>query len=136
MEVVQGPHVAADTVEVSLELCKRLDKVAVHVKKEVENFLLNRIFKVINKEAKWMLEMGVASFEDIDKACVYGAGHPMGPFQLEDLTGIDLTYTLSMERFKRTGDTKDLPSPQTVTHYMKGEYGRKVGKGWYDYPKK
>jgi 3-hydroxybutyryl-CoA dehydrogenase len=88
---------------------------------------------VINREAKWMLEMGIASAEDIDKACIYGAGHPLGPFRLEDLTGIDLSYTLAMERFKRTGDIKFYPSPQTVTHYCKGEYGRKTGKGWYDY---
>jgi 3-hydroxybutyryl-CoA dehydrogenase len=133
VEVVQGPHVALDTAQVSLALCDRLEKVAVHVKKEVEGFLLNRIFKAINKEAKWLLEMGVASVEDIDKACVFGAGHPMGPFQLEDLTGIDLTYTLAMERFKRTGETADLPPPQTVSHFVKGELGRKTGKGWYDY---
>jgi 3-hydroxybutyryl-CoA dehydrogenase len=136
VEVVQGPHVSDETTTISLELCKRLEKVAVHVRKEVEGFLLNRIFRVINKEAKWMLEMGVASHEDIDKACVYGAGHPMGPFRLEDLTGIDLTYTMSMERFKRTGNEADFPSPQTVSHYMKGEYGQKSGKGWYDYSKK
>jgi 3-hydroxybutyryl-CoA dehydrogenase len=136
VEVVQGPHVADETTQISLDLCQRLDKVAVHVKKEVEGFLLNRIFRVINQEAKWMLEMGVASFEDIDKACVYGAGHPMGPFRLEDLTGIDLTYTMGMERFKRTGESKYFPSPQTVEHYIKGEYGQKTGKGWYDYSKK
>ena len=136
VEVVQGPHVSDETAAISLDLCKRLDKVAVHVKKEVEGFLLNRIFRVINQEAKWMLEMGVASHEDIDKACVYGAGHPMGPFRLEDLTGIDLTYTMCMERFKRTGNEADYPSPQTVAHYMKGEYGQKSGKGWYDYSKK
>ena len=60
----------------------------------------------------------------------------MGPFQLEDLTGIDLTYTLSMERFKRTGDRLDLPSPETVKRYLQGDYGRKTGKGWYDYTDK
>jgi 3-hydroxybutyryl-CoA dehydrogenase len=133
VEVVQGDHVAEDTVQVSLDLCHRLNKVAVHVKKEVEGFLLNRIFTVINREAKWILEMGIASHEDIDKACVYGAGHPMGPFQLEDLTGIDLSYTLAMERFKRTGDKIYFPTPKTVERYIKGEYGRKTGKGWYDY---
>jgi 3-hydroxybutyryl-CoA dehydrogenase len=136
VEVVQGPHVADEVVQVSLALCDRLEKVAVHVKKEVGGFLLNRIIRAINLEAKWMLEMGVASFEDIDKACVFGAGHPMGPFRLEDLTGIDLSYTLAMERFKTTGDTKDYPSPQTVAHYLKGEYGQKTGKGWYDYSDK
>lgn len=133
VEVVQGPHVADDTVAVSLDLCQRLEKVAVHLKKEVEGFLLNRILTVINREAKWILEMGIASAEDIDKACIYGAGHPLGPFRLEDLTGIDLSYTLAMERFKRTGDIKFYPSPRTVAHYFKGEYGRKTGKGWYNY---
>ncbi len=136
VEVVQGPHVSDETARISLALCDRLEKVPVHVRKEVDGFLLNRIFRVINKEAKWMLEMGVASFEDIDKACVYGAGHPMGPFRLEDLTGIDLSYIMGMERFKRTGDASNFPSPQTVARYIKGEYGQKSGKGWYDYSKK
>ena len=136
VEVVQGPHVSDETAQISLALCDRLEKVPVHVRKEVDGFLLNRIFRVINKEAKWMLEMGVASFEDIDKACVYGAGHPMGPFRLEDLTGIDLSYTMGMERFKRTGDASNFPSPQTVERYIKGQYGQKSGKGWYDYLKK
>ena len=136
VEVVQGPHASDETARTSLDLCGRLEKVPVHVKKEVEGFLLNRIFRVINLEAKWMLEMGVASFEDIDKACVFGAGHPMGPFRLEDLTGIDLSYTMGMERFKRTGDRGDFPSPKTVARYMKGDYGQKTGKGWYDYTEK
>jgi 3-hydroxybutyryl-CoA dehydrogenase len=135
VEVVQGPHVADETAQISISLCKRLGKEPVHVRKEVEGFLLNRIFIAINREAKWMLEMGVASFEDIDKACVFGAGHPMGPFSLEDLTGIDLSYTMAMERFKRTGDRADWPSPQTVERVLKGELGRKTGKGWYDYTK-
>lgn len=136
VEVVQGPHVSDETAEISMALCDRLEKVAVHVKKEVDGFLLNRIFRVINKEAKWMLEQGVATHEDIDKACVYGAGHPMGPFRLEDLTGIDLTYTMALERFKKTGDESNFPSPKTVEHFVKGEYGQKTGKGWYDYTKK
>jgi 3-hydroxybutyryl-CoA dehydrogenase len=136
VEVVQGPHVAEETARLSIAFCERLDKVPVHVKKEVEGFLLNRIFIAINREAKWLLEMGVASFEDIDKACVFGAGHPMGPFRLEDLTGIDLSYTMAMERFKRTGDRADWPSPQTVEHVLKGKLGQKAGKGWYDYSEK
>jgi 3-hydroxybutyryl-CoA dehydrogenase len=91
---------------------------------------------VIRREALWLLEMGVASFEDIDKACVYGAGHPMGPFRLNDLTGIDLNYIMSMEQFKKTGDFADLPTPSVVERYAKGHYGEKTGKGWYDYTKK
>lgn len=135
VEVVQGPHVSDETARISMELCKKLDKVPVHVKKEVKGFLLNRIFMAIFEEVEWMLEMGVASMEDIDKACVYGAGHPMGPFRLMDLTGIDLAYTMCMESFKETGDTARLPKPSLTAHYVKGEYGEKTKKGWYDYTK-
>jgi 3-hydroxybutyryl-CoA dehydrogenase len=136
VEVVQGPHVDEETVTLSIDLCKKLEKVPAHVKKEVKGFLLNRIFFAIFKEAQWMLEMDVASVEDIDKACVFGAGHPMGPFTLMDLTGIDLSYTMGMEDFRNSGDPADLPSPSLVEHYVKGEYGQKTGKGWYDYSKK
>jgi 3-hydroxybutyryl-CoA dehydrogenase len=133
VEVVQGPHVSDETRTITMALCEKLDKVPVHLKKEVKGFLLNRIFDAITREALWLLEMGVASMEDIDKAQVYGAGHPMGTFRLMDLTGIDLTYTMGMEAFRETGDTRHLPSPSVVEKYVKGQYGQKTGKGWYDY---
>jgi len=136
VEVVKGPHVSDETAKVTMDLSEKLEKIPVLLKKEVEGFLLNRIFRVIGREALWMLEMGIASLEDIDKACVYGAGHPMGPFRLMDLTGIDLNYIRSMERFRETGDRADLPSPSVVERYMKGNYGEKTGKGWYDYSEK
>lgn len=134
VEVVQGPHVSEESARVSVQLCERLDKVPVWIRKEVEGFLLNRIIRAIRQEALWLLEMGVASYEDIDKACVYGAGHPMGPFRLMDLTGIDLHYTMAMERFRTTGNPADLPPPSVVERYLNGHYGQKAGKGWYDYP--
>ncbi len=136
VEVVKGPHVSEETAKITYDLSEKLEKIPVLLKKEVEGFLLNRIFRVIGREALWILEMGVASFEDIDKACVYGAGHPMGPFRLMDLTGIDLNYIMSLERFKKTGDRSDLPSPSVVERYLKGQYGEKTGKGWYDYTQK
>lgn len=133
VEVVQGPHVSDETAQTSLALCERLEKVGVHLKKEVEGFLLNRIFSAIYREALWLLEMGVASFEDIDKAQVYGAGHPMGAFRLMDLTGIDLAYIRMTEKFRETGDPADLPPPSVAERYARGDYGEKTGKGWYDY---
>ena len=136
VEVVQGPHVSEETTQISMELCKKLGKVPVHVKKEVNGFLLNRILFAIFNEAQWILDSGVASLEDIDNACVYGAGHPMGPFRLMDLVGIDLCYTMALEDFKKSGNRADLPYPSLVRHYEKGEYGQKAGKGWYDYGKK
>lgn len=136
VEVVKGPHVSDETAQISMDLCTKLDKVGVLIKKEVDGFVVNRILGAITRESLWMLEMGVASAEDIDKACVYGAGHPMGPFRLMDLIGIDLQYTMDIERFKRTGDPAQLPYPSVVDKYVKGNYGEKTGKGWYEYPGK
>ena len=57
----------------------------------------------------------------------------MGPFRLMDLTGIDLEYFMKSEAFKNTGDRSDLPSPGVVERYVKGDYGEKTGRGWYDH---
>jgi 3-hydroxybutyryl-CoA dehydrogenase len=135
VEVVQGPHVSDETAQCMMDFCLKIEKVPILIKKEVDGFVLNRIFSVISREALWMLEMGVASAEDIDKACVYGAGHPMGPFRLNDLTGIALTYDICMERFRRTGDPADLPTPSVVKKYTEGKFGQKTGEGWYSYKK-
>ena len=135
VEVVQGPHVSDETAEIMMEFCKRIEKEPILIKKEVDGFVLNRIFGVISREALWMLEMGVASAEDIDKACVFGAGHPMGPFRLMDLTGIDLAYDIGMGRFKRTGNMADFPTPSIVRKVAEGKFGEKTGEGWYKYSK-
>jgi 3-hydroxybutyryl-CoA dehydrogenase len=136
VEVVQGPHVSDESAQISLALCERLEKIGVHLKKEVEGFLVNRVLRAMIRESLWLLEMDVASFEDIDRALMYGLGLPMGAFRLMDLTGIDLAYIRSMERFRETGDPADLPSPSIVERYVKGHFGQKTGKGWYDYSEK
>ncbi|MGO9121822.1 MAG: 3-hydroxyacyl-CoA dehydrogenase family protein [Desulfomonilaceae bacterium] len=135
VEVVQGPHVSDETAQCMLDFCLKIDKVPILVKKEVDGFVLNRIFSVITREAMWMLEMGVATHEDIDKACVHGAGHPMGPFRLMDLTGNDLAYDIGMGRFHETGDRTDLPTPSLVKKVAEGKFGQKTGEGWYSYKK-
>jgi 3-hydroxybutyryl-CoA dehydrogenase len=136
VEVVKGPHVSDETAQVSMDLCRKLEKVPVLLKKEVDGFVVNRIIFALTREALWLQEMGVASAEDIDNAMVYGAGHPMGPFRLMDLIGVDLQYTLDIEKFKKTGNQCDLPYPSVVKLYTEGRHGQKVGKGWYDYPEK
>jgi 3-hydroxybutyryl-CoA dehydrogenase len=136
VEVVSGPHCSKETVEVSVKLSEKLGKVPIVLNKEIDGFVLNRMLGALFKEALWIYEMGIASFEDIDKAAVYGAGYPMGPFRLMDLVGNDLEYFMKIEAFKRTGDIADYPSPHLVERYVKGEFGEKTGKGWYDYSKK
>ncbi|MGB6066988.1 MAG: 3-hydroxyacyl-CoA dehydrogenase family protein [Desulfomonilaceae bacterium] len=135
VEVVQGPHVSDETARCMMDFCEKIDKVPILINKEVDGFVLNRIVAAISKEAMWMLEMGVASYEDIDKACVYGAGHPMGPFRLMDLTGIDLSYDIGMSHFYETGDRADLPTPSIVKKVTEGKLGQKTGEGWYSYKK-
>lgn len=135
VEVVQGPHVSDETAQCMMDFCEKIDKVPILIKKEVDGFVLNRIISAISNEAMWILEMGVASYEDIDKACVYGAGHPMGPFRLMDLTGIDLTYDIGMSHFYDTGDRADLPTPSVVKKVAEGKLGQKTGEGWYSYKK-
>lgn len=136
VEVVKGPHVGDETAQLSMELCRKLDKVPVLLNKEVDGFVVNRILGALTRAALWLHEMGVASAEDIDNAMVYGAGHPMGPFRLMDLIGIDLQYTMDMERFKKSGDPADLPYPSVAKLYNQRDHGQKTGKGWYDYPEK
>ena len=118
-----------------MDFCLKIDKMPVLVRKEVDGFLLNRIFAVIQREAQWMLEMGVATFEDIDRTPAHGAGHPMGPFRLNDLTGIDLTYDICMSHFYVSGDRADLPTPSVVKKVAEGKFGQKTGEGWYKYNK-
>jgi 3-hydroxybutyryl-CoA dehydrogenase len=133
VEVVQGPHVSAETVDAVMNAAKKMGKTPVLLHKEIYGFLVNRFLQATRQEALKLLDMGVASSEDIDTAVMNGLGYPMGPFQLLDLTGVDLAYHVSMERYRESGDPADRPSPTIVEKFTKGEWGKKVGKGFYDY---
>lgn len=133
VEVVQGPHVSAETVELLMDAAKKMGKTPVLLHKEIYGFLVNRFLQATRQEALKLLDMGVASYEDIDTAVKNGLGYPMGPFQLLDLTGVDLAYHVSMERYRESGDPADRPSPTIVEKFTKGEWGKKVGKGFYNY---
>jgi 3-hydroxybutyryl-CoA dehydrogenase len=136
VEVVKGPHVSAETASTTMEVARSMGKIPVLLKKEIYGFLVNRVIAAINQEALFLNDMGIADFQDIDAAIVNGLGHPMGPFRLMDLTGIDLSYHIGVERFQETGNAADRPSPTVVEKFVKGEWGEKAGKGFYDYTKK
>lgn len=71
--------------------------------------------------------------EDIDTACEKGLNYPMGPFRLMDLTGIDVNYYVRVDRYAESHDSFDAPNPLVIEKFKKGEFGKKTGKGWYDY---
>ncbi len=133
VEVVQGPHTSTETAQITMDLCAKLGKTAVWLKKEIYGFLVNRILSALAQEALYLADMGIASPEEIDLAVTNALGHPMGPFRLMDLTGIDLAYYSSMERYQSSRDPKDKPSPLVVEKFTKGEWGKKTKKGYYTY---
>lgn len=133
VEVVQGPHTSAETAKVTMDLTEKMGKIGVWLKKEIYGFLVNRILAALNNEAVFLADIGIATPEEIDIAVTNALGHPMGPFRLMDLTGIDLAYYIGMERYQESRDPKDKPSPLIVEKFVKKEWGKKSGKGFYSY---
>ena len=133
VEVVKGPHVSNETAEMVMNAARRMQKTPVLLHKEIYGFLANRLLQAARQEALMLLDMGVASYEDIDIAAKNGLGHPMGPFQQLDLAGLDLAYHVGIEKYRESGDPADRPSPTIVEKFAKGELGKKVGRGFYKY---
>lgn len=133
VEVVRGDHTSDETMDVTLALAEAMGKTAVRVEKELPGFLVNRILRALANEAYDLLENGVATFEDIDKACKLGLNHPMGPFMLGDFSGLDIGYNARLERYQETGDERFKPPEALERRVLRGDLGRKSGRGFYDY---
>ncbi len=136
VEVVKGPHTSEETAQALMDICVSMGKTPVLLKQEIYGFLVNRMLTAIKNESIYLLDMGIAGHEEIDTAVTLALGHPMGPFRLMDLTGIDLTYIVGLERYQETGDPIYRPSPTIAEKFVKKEWGRKTGKGFYEYPQK
>lgn len=136
VEVVKGPHTSDEAVECARAFGERTGKSPIVIQKEIAGFVANRINAAVTREACLLLEKGIASVEDIDTACEKGLGYPMGPFKLMDMTGLDVNYYVRRDRFVESGDPNDAPSLLVIDKVIKGEFGRKTGKGWYDYSQK
>ena len=124
VEVVRNPETSDATIETAIELTRRIGKAPIILEKEVSGFVANRILGALMDEAVDLYENGVASFEDIDTACKTALGHPIGPFELMDLTGIDVNYHVRMARYEETGDESAKPKKSVAEKYEKGELGR------------
>jgi 3-hydroxybutyryl-CoA dehydrogenase len=133
IEVVRGLETAAATLEVIRTVAAAMGKEAVVVR-ESPGFITTRVNASIGNEAFYMLMEGVASAEDIDKALKLGLNHPMGPFELVDLVGLDTRLSI-LEYLHRTLGEKYRPCPLLVQYVKAGRLGRKVGRGVYEYPR-
>jgi 3-hydroxybutyryl-CoA dehydrogenase len=132
IELVRTPQTSDETVAICREVARRMGKEVVLVR-EAPGFITTRVNALIGNEAFNMLEAGIASAEDIDKALKLGLNHPMGPFELVDLVGLDVRLNI-LEYLHRTLGEKYRPNALLRQYVQEGRLGRKVGRGVYEYP--
>jgi 3-hydroxybutyryl-CoA dehydrogenase len=131
IEIIRGLDTSDDTYQSVEDVAKKMGKESVDVR-ESPGFVTSRINVVIGNEAFYMLQEGVASARDIDKALKLGLNHPMGPFEMVDLVGLDTRLGVLNYLHERLGE-KYRPCPLLVQYVKAGRLGRKVGRGVYDY---
>ncbi|MCL8209203.1 MAG: 3-hydroxybutyryl-CoA dehydrogenase [Actinomycetia bacterium] len=133
VEVVRGEDTSDETVAEARELAHRMGKETVVVQKDTPGFIVNRVLIPLFIEAIRILEEGIASAEDIDKAVKLGLNHPMGPLTLADLTGLDVDLNVMDYLFQETHDPR-FAAPLTLRRLVRaGRLGRKTGRGFYTY---
>ncbi len=132
LEVVRALETDEDTLATAVEVGRRMGKEVVVIR-ESPGFITSRINAMIGNEAFHMLQEGIASAVDIDKALKLGLNHPMGPFELVDLVGLDTRLSILDYLHKSLGE-KYRPAPLLVQYVKAGRLGRKSGRGVYEYP--
>ncbi len=131
LEVVRALETDDETIAAAAEVGRRMGKEVVVIK-ESPGFITSRVNAMIGNEAFYMLQEGVASAADIDKALKLGLNHPMGPFELVDLVGLDTRLHI-LEYLHKTLGEKYRPAPLLVQYVKAGRLGRKSGRGVYEY---
>jgi 3-hydroxybutyryl-CoA dehydrogenase len=133
VEVVKGPHTSQETAQTAVDMAVALGKTPVLVEKEIYGFVVDRILYAMWREAWNLVTLGIATPQAIDVAVEGALGHPMGPFRIIDLTGVDLIYDIFQGHFEDTGDPAEAPPQFLVDMIREGKLGKKSGSGFYEY---
>lgn len=134
IEIIRGAKTSDETVNVIVEVSKKMGKETVIVKKDSPGFIVNRILIPALNEAIFLVHEGIADPEDIDKAIRLGLNWPMGPLKLLDYLGLDTTLSIA-ELLRDDLDPKYRPCPLLRQMVRANLLGRKTGKGFYDWKK-
>lgn len=133
VEVVRGLKSSDETISALMEFARELGKEPIEVKKDSPGFIVNRIMVPQFIEAIRLVEEGVATPEDVDKAVTLGLNYPMGPFALQDFAGVDIGLHV-MDYFYEEFKDSRFAAPLSLRRLIRaGRTGRKSGAGWYDY---
>jgi len=132
VEIVKALTTSDETIATLREFVTRLGKTGV-VCQDTTGFIVNRLMVPYLLGAVRMLELGIATKEDIDQAVKLGLGHPMGPFELIDYTGVDINYHVANVFFEEFKDPGMAAPPLLRRMFLAGRLGTKSGKGFYDY---
>jgi enoyl-CoA hydratase/3-hydroxyacyl-CoA dehydrogenase len=126
VEVIYGEETSDETAETAYEFVESIDKTPIYVRKDVHGFVVNSILGPFINEPAWMVSADEATVRQADACMVHERGYPMGPFELSDMTGIDISYHVRNEA--------GLPIPPVIAEKVEaGDYGKKTGRGYYDY---
>lgn len=132
-EVIRTMFTGEETFALAADFVRRLGKEPIMVQRDIPAFVINRINYRANVEAMKLVQDGIATAKDIDKGLRLASGRKMGPFEIGDLVGLDVTHGALMSIYEETRDPSFYPPAILRLKVKMGHLGRKTGKGWYEY---
>ena len=134
VELMRGTSTSDEVIEETREFCRSIGLYPLMVLRESTGFIFNRVWRAVKKECLRVVDQGVASFEDVDRAWMSLYDTAMGPFGMMDRVGLDVVRDIEMVYYEESGDPSDAPPGILLRKIERGELGVKTGKGFYSYP--